>query len=343
MADAYFSLEIGERFIKLTDAKKKGEALEIISLAHFDADPTFYVSDIEKTIENQATIIRNLISSNKINKKNVAVVIPDSATYTQILLMPRLNEKELISAIRYQADQFIPLPIEQANIDIEILTDNQNEKKINVLIVAAARQLIEKIQNLIELSGLIPYSVENEVSSTGRFLSEFKNLFPSQENKHIIIVNFGYNSTSLYLFDPHHSLIKETHNFKLGYHLFLKEIEFNTNYDLKRCQELLKLYQPTQSSSYDIVPIITPVLKEFNMEFKRFLTLVKEKHQSSISHVYVINEVSQFPAIVFFIEKTFSLPTKELNPYNICFNNPLTLSHKNDLPLFISNLGANLR
>ncbi len=343
MADKYFSLEIGESFLKAVDAKKSDNSLTITSLGNISSDPMFYNNEIEKNIENQASLINKLVNATKITKKNVAVIIPDSFTYTQVLSMPRLTEKELISAIKYQADQFIPLPIEEINIDVEVLHENEKEKTITTLIVAAPKKLIEKIQTLIEMAGLIPESVENEFSSTGRFLVEFKNLLSSSPNDKIILINLASKSTSLYFYDSYLSLIKETHNFNIGYQLFVKEIQINTNYDLNRSQEILKKFDPKQKSSYDITPIITPVLKEFFQEIKRFMTLVNEKYQFQINNIYLINEIFQFPAIAYFLEKTFNVNVKELNPYPICKTNPLVVSHKDELPLFISALGGNLR
>lgn len=343
MANSYFSLEVGENLIKLADVKKSGNFLEINSLGFTQANQTFYHTDNEENLTTQANFIEKLVSANKISKKNVAVIIPDSFTYTQIITTPSLTEKELISAIKYQADQFIPMPIEETNIDVEILQKNEEGGEITVLMVAAQKKLIEKVQNLIEAAGLIPESVENELSSSARFLSEFKNLLPSKPEDKIILCNFSGNSTTLYLYQPHLSLITETYNFRVGYNLFLKEIQINTSLDFLRCQQLLKEYDPQQKTSYDLTPIITPVLREFVLEIKRFVNLLNEKDQIQINSLYFFNEILQFPAITFLVEKLLSIPSKQLNPTSICRPYPKIISYQNDLPLFISVFGGNLR
>ncbi len=343
MADSFFSLDIGESFIKLADVKKINDQLEVYSLGFTPTNPGFYQTEIEKAIQNQADEINKLIISNKITKKNVAIVIPDSYTFSQIVTMPQLNEKELISAIKYQADQFIPMPVEETNIDIEILEENNDEKKITVLMVAASKKIIEKIQTLAELAGLVPESIENELSSVGRFFSEFKNLINLKPQDKILIINLAGNSTSFYFYDAEHSIIRETHNFSFGYGLFIREIQINTNFDAKKAAEILKTYDPKQQSSYEITPIITPGLKEFLGEIKRFTSLIVQKYNSSINRIYFSGEASQFPGIIYLVEKMLALESKELNPYPLCKSNPITLSHKNILSMFISSIGANLR
>jgi len=139
MADLFFCLDIGENLIKVVDAKSAPNRLEVQSMGFAEGELNFFSSDVEKTNESQTSKIEKLISSLKISKKNVAIVIPDSVTYSQILEMPKLNEKELISAIKYQADQFIPMPIDETNIDLEILSENEKESKLLVLMVAAPK------------------------------------------------------------------------------------------------------------------------------------------------------------------------------------------------------------
>lgn len=343
MADSYFCLEIGESFIKLADAKKNGNIVDVQSLGYIDTDPAFYTTDIEKNIENQATAIGKLVNSFKITKKNVNIVIPDATTYSQILPMPRLNEKELISAIKYQADQFIPMPIDETNIDIEILKEDEAEKKILVLMVAAPKKLIEKIQNTVELSGLIPDSIENETTSIGRFLSELGKIIESQATEGAMIINLNRHSTSFYFFDSNLLFFRENHNFNLGYDLFLKEIQINTSSDIKRSAEILKSYDPKQKSSYDLSTIIAPALREYVAEIKRFITQVAQKHHSQIKYIYLVNEIFRFPALSFLIEQSLQLPIKELNPYPLCKTSPLIEAHKDELSLFISAIGGNLR
>ena len=173
MADNFFSLDIDEKFTKLAEAKKSGDVLEVTALGKTETSEFFYTGNLEKNIEAEVTQIKKLLETLNITKKNVNLIIPDALTYSQIVSMPLLNEKELISAIKYQADQFIPMPIEETNIDIEVIDEDQQEKKVLLLIVAAPKKVIEKIQTTVELAGLNPESVENELSSNSRFLASF--------------------------------------------------------------------------------------------------------------------------------------------------------------------------
>lgn len=343
MADSYFCLDIGENFIKVLDARSSQNQLDILGLGQIEGEANFFSVEGEKVVENQSSKIGKLVSNLKIAKKNVGVVIPDSVTYSQILEMPRLNEKELISAIKYQADQFIPMPIEETNIDLEILSENEKENKLMVLMVAAPKKIIEKVQRVTEMAGFIPESVENELSATARFMSSsYKNLYPKGEDG-VLIVNLAYSSTSLYYFNPQTALLTQNHTFNIGYSLFAKEIQINLNTDNKKAIDILSLYDGQQKSFISVETIILPLLKEFIVETKRFISLINEKYHSSIKNIYVMNDAFRFIYLPKYLQTTLALSTDFLSPYMNCKKSPLVETNKNTLPLYIATIGGNLR
>lgn len=343
MADSFFCLDIGEDLIKVVDAKINQNLLDIQSLGYEEVEANFFSTEAEKIVENQHAKIEKLITGLKVTKKNVSIVVPDSITYSQILEMPRLNEKELISAIKYQADQFIPMPIDETNIDIEVLSENEKENKLLVLMVAAPKKVIEKLQRVTELSGLIPESIENDLSATARFLSaSYKNLYPKIQDG-VLVINLAFNSTSLYYFNPQSSLVMQTHTFNIGYSLFTKEVRINLNTDNKKAIDILSLYAGQETSSVPIEPVILPLLKEFAAEVKRFNNLINEKYHVSIKAIHIINDAYRFVYLPKYLQNTLSIPTDLLNIYPLCKKSNLVDANKNTLALYIPTIGGNLR
>ena len=341
MSDNFFSLDIDEKFTKVAEAKKAGDILEVTALGKTETPEFFYTNNLEKTVEAEVTQIKKLIETLNITKKNVNLIIPDTLTYSQIVSMPLLNEKELISAIKYQADQFIPMPIEETNIDIEVIDQDLKEKKVLLLIVAAPKKLIERIQITVELAGLNPESVENELSSNSRFISIFNksvfNQYKVSQSQGIVIANFDLNSTSLAYFSPQELIIKESHHLSIGYQLFLKETQVNTDTDIKKAEEILKIYDKKNLSSYPVEKIVQPLVKEFASELKIFIS------KYNTSTVLFTNKIFLFPSLVPILSEELSFPVDIFNPYSMIKKSQLIETYKNELPIFVPALSANLR
>jgi type IV pilus assembly protein PilM len=341
MIDNSFCLDIDEKFTKLVDAKKTGDILEVSGLGKIETQEFFYTSDLEKVVEGEVVQIKKLLETLNITKKNVNIIIPDALTYCQIVSMPLLNEKELISAIKYQADQFIPMPIDETNIDIEVIDENLKEKKVLLLIVAVPKKIVEKIQTTIELAGLNPESVENELSSNGRFADSFsKNIltqFKIEQGKGIVIANFDTNSTSLIYLSPDQLIVKESHHLSIGYQLFLKEVQINTDTDIKKAEEILKTFDKKNPSSYPVDVITKPLVKEFSNELKIF----SAKYNPAT--ILFTNKIFLFPSLVTGLTEELALPVNILNPYSMISQSQLVETYKNELPIFIPALGGCIR
>lgn len=336
MAD-FFTLEISEKYIKIVDSNIVNNKIKINAIGKTEIKNNLFNLTIEKEIYDHASLINKLFNNLKINKKNVNVIIPDSITYNQVVKMPYLNEKELISAIKYQADQFIPIPIDQANIDIEIIEEKKEKKEINLLIVAAEKKIIEKVQNIIELAGLIPESIETEISTYARFIEKFNNKIIPSLSDNFLVINFSLNNSSLYLFDSSTYLLKQSYNLSLGYLLFLKEIKINTDNDEIKSFEILKNFDINQTSSLPIRKIINPILKEYILELKKIIDL------KNVKTIFITNEISFFPSLTKILEEEIQIPTKILDYSNLIENFQSYSNIQNELSLYTSLIGGNIK
>ena len=341
MADNFFCLDIDEKFTKVVDAKKIGEIIEISALGKTETIEPFYTGTLEKNIENQVAQIKKLLETSNIIKKSVNLIIPDSMTYSQIISMPLLNEKELITAIKYQADQFIPMPIEETNIDIQVIEENREEKKVLLLIVAAPKKVIERIQVTAEMAGLNPESIENELSANARLINAFNknilNQYKINSSQGIVIANFDTGSTALSYYSPPELAVRETHHLSIGYQLYLKETQINTDTDLIKAQEILRTFNKKNLSSFPLEKIVLPLIKEFSNELRIF---INKYHPLTILFT---NKIFLFPSLVDSLQEELGISISIFDPNTLFKKSSLIDIYKNEMPVFISALGGNLR
>ncbi len=342
MAQTNICLNFGETSLKVAVADSSSNQIEIHNLGFKEDTPNIFEIENEKVLEESAKAISDLFSQLKIKEKNINIVIPDGYTYSQIIEMPHLKEKELLSAIRYQADQFIPMPLDETALDLDILYDDPVGKKLLVLIEAAPQKLIARITQIVEVAGLLPETIENELSSLGRLANQF--FSGKSVDSGIIFLNFGFNTSSLYFFDKKKNLIEDIHTFKNGYNLLLKEAQINTNSDLKRSKEMLKLIGFSANASVNLGPILTPVLTDLLSEIEKFTLLVKERHKlMKIDNLYMFNMSHNVKDLDKKIEASFSIPTANLNLSSYIKKNDIYNIFSTEIPAFISTLGGAIR
>ena len=339
MSDTSFSLEINERHTRIADAKQNGKKVELLSLGVADTTPQYFGSDTDALIEKQAAVITQLVDNLKIKKKNVRVILPDGYTYSQIVEMPKLKEKELLAAIRYQADEFIPMPIDETSIDLEILKEDTKAKKVLILIVASPKKVVNQIEKTLLAANLVPETLENELSATGRLIST---LFPQAPGT-ALYINFGYSYSSIYLVDTATSLIIMSRTLKVGLDLFVRDIKANLNLEEPKIFEALKTIGLNQNGSYNLESIISPIMKELLQEIERIINLARDRHNVKVDKIYIMNFCAQVAMLNSRIESFFSLPVVTLDLKDNLVANPITQSFANEIPSFISVIAGNLR
>ena len=342
MADSSFGVDIGEKYTRIADAVLKNKKIDITSLGESISVANFFNDETEKTIELQAEIISKMAKDLKITKKNVHVVIPDSYCYAQVMEFSRLNEKELLSAVRYQADQFIPLPIEEVVFDLEVVKENKLTKKNMILVIASPKKLVERIEKTIELAGFMPNTLESELSAITRYFSDLS-VYPEAQPSSYLAINFSFSTTSIYLVTMPGGVLSELRIIKTGFELFIKELKFNLELQDSKAMELLESVGFEKNGTYDLATFASPLLRDLMNEMMKFIVIAKDKYNLPVKKIYLCNFDNKIHALDKKLNELLKMPVESLLIRDILINNPISQSFSTKMSSFISSISATIR
>ncbi len=339
MSETSFALEINEKYTRMCDLRPNGQKIELLSLGSYETATNFFDTENQLVLDKQVEIIKRLYGNLRIRKKQINVIIPDSRTYSQIVEMPKLKEKELIAAIRYQADEFIPMAIDETYLDLEILREDKKNKKLLVLIVAAPKKVVDQVYSVVEKAGLSPESLENEMSAAGRVFSEVIQPKPSV----YIVVNIGYSTTSIYLVDGTTRLIVFARTIKIGLELFVKDLKINLNWEENKIIETLKRIGLAKSGNMNLGSIILPLLKEMVSEIEKFILLARQNLNLEVKNIYLFNFDTNIAYLPQYLEAYFHIPTTTAPLSDSIIQNPISKSFSQELSAYLSVISGNFR
>lgn len=165
-------LDIGDNKIKLARVKRRRDGLQLIKygsmLTPAGAVDAGVISDPERLGKELKGLVRDL----NFNGKKVVSAVTGQQVYTRNLILPRMKLNELKEAVHYQAMNFLPIPVEEAAIDIFPLRefDDEEGKKTEVFFVAVRRQQVENLDIVCHTAGLKLAVVEIEPLALYRVL-----------------------------------------------------------------------------------------------------------------------------------------------------------------------------
>lgn len=180
---SFFGLDIGSAQVKVLQVATGKEGLKV---AHFGLAN---LTDVDPTVAVRQAIKESGIKGSA----EVNLALPESEIYTRIIKTSRLSETELASSIKYEAEQYVPVSLEEVELYHQVLSGGdfggEDKKTMRVLLIAVPKERLKKITDLMDKIGLIPKSLETELFSLKRVFAD--------ASKNQVLLLFGHKTTDL--------------------------------------------------------------------------------------------------------------------------------------------------
>lgn len=206
-------------------------------------------------------------------KRSISAVAGPTVVVRQVT-MPVMNERELRESTKYEAERFLPYSVDEAQIDAKILGKSDDGQNMDVLVVAAQKDLVLSQASAIQFAGLSAGVVEVEPFAMVRAM------IPQDDPRYeqnIAIINVGASTTSINITKA--GFVPFTRNVPIGGGAFTKAIATGLNVSLDEA-ETMKREKAAILSQRDAAPVPPTVTRIFNVITPPLTELVTEIHKS---------------------------------------------------------------
>jgi type IV pilus assembly protein PilM len=197
-----FGLDISDLSLKIIKLKKKRGVLSLASFGETEIKPGIIRAGEIKDEKKLAEIIKEAmekVKGEKIKTKYVVASLPEEKAFLQVITLPRMSEEDLKSAVIYEAENYIPLPIEEVYLDSQIVPPVYNHlDHFDVLIAALPKKTVDPYISSLKLAGLKPKALEIESLAITRAL--IKNEITTSP---VLLIDLGATRTSFIIFSGH--------------------------------------------------------------------------------------------------------------------------------------------
>lgn len=314
-----FGLDIGASSMKAVWLSTQNSGYKLLTALTMPSPPKGMLSESPLDQEEMVQSIKKIVAEGKIATPYVNVALPENQVYTRILDMPVLSDKELSSAIYWEAEQYIPVPLTNLTLDWKVLRrplpNVVDDTKMQVLLVGSPTALINKYQNIFTMAGLTLAVVETEILSAIRALVSGDH-FPNS-----LIITIGAVSTSL-------AIIKDgitvfVYSTSIGGSAINRAIAADFGFSLSQAEEYKKVYGISpEVFGGKIGQATTPVLLSIVNEVKKALVLYRERYKNAapISQIILSGGTARLPGIDLFFAQNTGIETVIANPWSILSN-----------------------
>ena len=156
-------IDIGSHSIKVVDIDESTKGMVLKNFGVIELPPDSIVEGSIKEMEIVSSALKNLLKNLKIKNKNVATSISGYSVIVKKITIPKREEGGLEKSIQSEAEQYIPFDINDVNLDFQILPsekegaeEEEKEELMDVLLVAAKKDMVEEYISLLHLTDLNP-------------------------------------------------------------------------------------------------------------------------------------------------------------------------------------------
>ncbi|MHA7837521.1 MAG: type IV pilus biogenesis protein PilM, partial [bacterium] len=104
--------------------------------------------------------IGEALEEGRIRSKDVVAAVSGHSVIVKRVNLPQMSRDELEDQIQWEAEQYIPFDVNEVNLDFQILDANEEEGQMDVLLVAAKKDLIDDYVQVIQEAGLNPCAID---------------------------------------------------------------------------------------------------------------------------------------------------------------------------------------
>jgi type IV pilus assembly protein PilM len=242
-----------------------------------------------------------------ISSRRVACTLPTSHTFSRQMKVPLLNHEAIQEAIRLEAEQYIPIPINGLYLDYEVT--HQDEKGMELLLVAVSKNIVDSYFQLFEALSLEPVAFEPSISAASRLIQ----LQGDAGEQPAVLVDIGSVTTDIAVFDK--TLLVAT-TVSSGGDNMVQGIAQHLRLTHEQASTLKNEFGIAYSDKQQrIVDAIKPQLESLVREIEKSIRYHSERAQSGakISRIITVGGGSVMPGFNQYLSKELRLPTYNLD------------------------------
>lgn len=307
MGKKYTCIDIGANSIKAVQFKAKKNDLTLIDIGIKKLPVDTIIDGLIADDSLVASELQNLIKSLKDKPKNIITTVPNDNLLIRNIEMPAMDKKEIRESLKWEADEQLPYPVENAALDY--LKVEEDEESIKYIVAAVKKNVVDNYLHPFERLNFKPEVINVQPMALISLLD-----FQEEIKNNIAIIEIGASATQISI--ANHDDIMLSRTIDTGGTSFTNSIMNNKNIDFQQAEEVkyeleLNLEEGTKESSgedfLDSMPIGMEVENDLNLnnlatrlsaEITRSLDFFNMKHRDKeVEKIYITGGASRLQGL----------------------------------------------
>jgi type IV pilus assembly protein PilM len=270
-----------------------------------------------------------------ITTRRVALAIPAYRTFTRGMVLPKLGEGEIKEAIELEAEQYIPMSLEELYMDYEVISSSNESTEL--FIVAVPKDIVDSYLELAGILGLETVLIEPTLSSSGRLFT-----LDTQSDLATFVIDFGSLSADISILDKH---VLVTGTVQGGGVNFTESIRSKLGVTLQEAGLIKTRYGlgPSKKQA-EISEALEPTLQQIVKEIRRMIRYYEERYgdKRPIGQIITMGGGANMPGLTEYMTNAMRMAVRHVEPWTYLDFKGLQPPSPADKPMYATVAGLSL-
>ncbi len=284
------------------------------------------ITDV-KTFEYLIKQVQNKPQFGRFNTEFAVVSLPESKSFVRVIQIPKMSEVESQSAVPFEAESFIPLPLDQVYMDWKKI--GETEDKMNILIIASPKDFVDSFLSILDQVQIKVIALEVESQACLRALIK------AGESASALIVDMEATRSGLIMVEDGN--LQFTSTIPIGGNNFTEAIAKSLGVASSKAEIIKQKVGMANTPEYpNIKTAALPILNNLSAEIKNILKFHDEHSHSQVAKIILTGGAAKLKNLSEFLVGEFTerpgLVVELGNPWlNINFDKNTPLSQPDAL------------
>ncbi len=309
----FVGVDVGSTALRIVQIKKSSGRNNLVSFASAPIPGEISRSDSKLDMQAVAQIIKNLFDSSRISTKSVVTSLPTSSVFSTVIKMPPMNQNELARAVQFQAEQNIPLKIEDVRFDWQVIRENPLTKETAVMIVAAPKTKTERALELFEMAGKQVVYLETSAIAVARALS-----IPNDPLA--MILDIGGVATELTIIE--NGVVSHVRSLPAAGFAMTRSISQGLGLDMEQAEQFKMKFGLSQDKlEGQVFRAMSPIISNIVEEIQRSIKYYQDQFGGNLQKIVLTGGGSSTPELLSHLRAALGIEVVYGNPWmNINFD-----------------------
>ncbi len=300
-------LDIGSGLIKVAvvDHAKNEPELTKVAIQPLQQDAIVEGEVMDPGVVAEA--IQSALTSAGVSSKNVVTAVGGRDVIIKKIQIERVKEQQARELMRWEAEQHVPFDMESVELDFQILDPDADGLEMNVLLVAAKRELVDSKVRVLTDAGLHPVIVDVDAFALH---NAFELNHPDAMSGMVTLVNIGHDVTNINILEDGVPIL--TRDLTLGTRHFREGLQKERGLSADDAQSLLQ--------GFDRSPHIDAVIEtrgeEIAVGIERAVAFIQSNQRggASVRAAYTCGGGARIPGLTQALGSRLRIESHQANP-----------------------------